>query len=78
MPMPFAKITGQGLAAIACSVGILWGCVISTACRAARGVQRTRQGNPRSAATSTAPPAAHGARIGPLSFAPRRLHVTAG
>lgn len=26
--MPIAKITGQGLAAIACSVALLWGCVI--------------------------------------------------
>jgi hypothetical protein len=26
--MPIAKITGQGLAAIACSVGLLWTCVI--------------------------------------------------
>ena len=26
--MPIAKITGQGLAAIALSVGLLWGCVI--------------------------------------------------
>lgn len=27
--MPVAKITGQGLAAIACSVGLLWSCVIA-------------------------------------------------
>jgi hypothetical protein len=27
--MPIAKITGQGLAAIACSVGLLWTCVIA-------------------------------------------------
>jgi len=26
--MPVAKITGQGLLAIACSVALLWGCVI--------------------------------------------------
>jgi hypothetical protein len=26
--MPIAKITGQGLFAIACSVALLWGCVI--------------------------------------------------
>ena len=25
--MPIAKITGPGLAAIACSVALLWGCV---------------------------------------------------
>jgi hypothetical protein len=25
--MPIAKITGQGLAAIACSVALLWGCI---------------------------------------------------
>ena len=27
--MPIAKITGQGLAAIACSVALLWGCIVS-------------------------------------------------
>jgi hypothetical protein len=27
--MPIAKITGQGLAAIALSVALLWGCLIS-------------------------------------------------
>jgi hypothetical protein len=27
--MPIAKITGQGLLAIACSVALLWGCVIA-------------------------------------------------
>ncbi len=27
--MPIAKITGQGLATIACSVGLLWACVIA-------------------------------------------------
>jgi len=27
--MPIAKITGRGLAAIACSVGLLWICVIA-------------------------------------------------
>ena len=26
--MPIAKITGQGLAAIACSVALLWGCFV--------------------------------------------------
>jgi len=26
--MPIAKITGQGLLAMACSVALLWGCVI--------------------------------------------------
>jgi hypothetical protein len=26
--MPVAKITGQGLLAIACSVSLLWGCLI--------------------------------------------------
>jgi hypothetical protein len=26
--MPVAKITGQGLLAIACSVALLWGCLI--------------------------------------------------
>jgi hypothetical protein len=28
MPMPIARITGQGLTAIAFSVGLLWSCVI--------------------------------------------------
>ena len=27
--MPIAKITGQGLAAIACSVGLLWGSIVT-------------------------------------------------
>lgn len=27
--MPIAKITGQGLAAIACAVGLLWTCVVA-------------------------------------------------
>ncbi len=27
--MPIAKITGQGLAALACSVALLWGCLIA-------------------------------------------------
>jgi hypothetical protein len=27
--MPIAKITGQGLLAIACSVALLWGCLIA-------------------------------------------------
>jgi hypothetical protein len=27
--MPLAKITGPGLGAIACSVGLLWSCVIA-------------------------------------------------
>lgn len=26
--MPIAKITGQGLAAIACSVALLWACLV--------------------------------------------------
>jgi len=26
--MPIARITGQGLAAIACSVALLWACII--------------------------------------------------
>ena len=26
--MPMAKITGQGLIAIACSVALLWGCIL--------------------------------------------------
>jgi hypothetical protein len=26
--MPIVKITGQGLAAIACSVALLWGCIV--------------------------------------------------
>ena len=37
--MPIAKITGQGLAAIACSVGLLWGCVVLNRVQSARALE---------------------------------------
>jgi hypothetical protein len=62
--MPIAKITGQGLAAIACSVALLWGCIVSekVTVRQARKeytqvmrdlqqMQRVRQTQPVSAPT---------------------------
>jgi hypothetical protein len=74
--MPIAKITGQGLAAIACSVCLLWGCVIAeqVARRNAvterilvmREVQRL-QHRPQPLPVST-----------PSPFAPHHPHVTAG
>jgi hypothetical protein len=74
--MPIAKITGQGLAAIACSVGLLWSAVIvgqvaqhkafSERARIIREV-RQLQLRQRQAPVST-----------PSVFAPRRPHLSAG
>ena len=74
--MPIAKITGQGLAAIALSVALLWGCLIgeramlrnALAERArimqqVRLVQQRRQAEPVSA---------------PLRVEPHRERVNAG
>jgi hypothetical protein len=74
--MPIAKITGQGLAAIACSVGILWSCVIlqqvaqrdafrerTRVMREVRQMQERQRPVPVSA---------------PSLLVPRRSHVTAG
>ena len=74
--MPIAKITGQGLAAIACSVGLLWGCVLfgqaaqrnafSERARVIREVRELQQRlHPEPVST-------------PSVFAPRRPHVSAG
>lgn len=51
--MPVAKITGQGLFAIACSVALLWSCLIgervlqrnagSERLRALRGIEQLQQ-----------------------------------
>ena len=74
--MPIAKITGQGLSAIACSVGLLWTCVIfqqvtlrnavTERARVLREVQQLQQ-RQRPLPVSA-----------PSVFAPRRPHVTAG
>jgi hypothetical protein len=55
--MPVAKITGQGLFAIACSVALLWSCLIgervllrhatSERVRARRGIEQLQQHQPR-------------------------------
>jgi hypothetical protein len=72
--MPIAKITGQGLAAIACSVGLLWSCIIidhvkrreavSERARVVREVQRM-QHRQRSEPTSAPSPYSH--RRSPVS-----------
>jgi hypothetical protein len=74
--MPIAKITGQGLAGIACSVGLLWGCVVveqikhrdavterSRVVREVRQMRRQHRTEPSSV---------------PSPFTRKRLHVTAG
>ena len=74
--MPIAKITGQGLAAIAFSVCILWCCVLveqfrhrnavterARVVREVRQMQRQHRSDPASA---------------PSPFSRKRLHVTAG
>ena len=55
--MPIAKITGQGLFAIACSVALLWSCLIgerlmlrdagSERARALREIEQLQQRQPR-------------------------------
>ena len=74
--MPIAKITGQGLGAIACSVGLLWASVLfgqaaqrnalTERARVMREVRELRL-RQRSEPVST-----------PSVFAPRRSPVTAG
>jgi len=74
--MPIAKITGQGLAAIALSVALLWGCLIVERVAAWRAfserakvlsdlsrMQRRQRTQPVSA---------------PLPFTPHRARVAAG
>ena len=73
--MPIAKITGSGLAAIACSVSLLWGCVIvqqvaqrSAATERARVIREVRELQDRRRPMPVSRP---------TPFAPRRPHVTA-
>jgi hypothetical protein len=74
--MPIAKITGQGLAGIACSVGVLWSCIVieqvkhrdavserARVVREVRQMQRQNRSEPASA---------------PSPFTRKRLNVTAG
>ncbi len=74
--MPIARITGQGLIAIAFSVCLLWGCVLveqfrhrnavterARVVREVRQMQRQHRSDPASA---------------PSPFTRKRLHVTAG
>ena len=58
--MPIAKITGQGLLAIACSVALLWGCLIAerVVLRAAVAEQLQRKPRP-TPVVSPLPAAAH-------------------
>ena len=74
--MPIAKITGQGLAAIACSVALLWGCIIGENLERRSAYQerdrvvrevRLLQRQPRSVPVSD-----------PSPLTPRRPHVAAG
>jgi cytochrome b len=74
--MPIARITGQGLAAIAFCVCLLWGCVLVDRARHAAAVTerarvvrevREMQRNHRSEPASN-----------PSPFSRRRLHVSAG
>ncbi len=74
--MPIARISGQGLAAIACSVGLLWGCVLvdqsrrrsavadrARVVREVRQMQRQHRSEPASA---------------PSPFTRKRLSTSAG
>jgi hypothetical protein len=74
--MPIAKSTGQGLAAIALSVGLLWGCVLI------EHLQRTSAVQERSRVMREVRRMQIPARPVPVSdpspLVPRRLHVTAG
>ena len=73
--MPIAKITGHGLATIAVSVGLLWGCVIldrvntrnavTDRARVVREVRRMQRQRSEPAST-------------PSPFTRRRLHISAG
>ena len=74
--MPIAKITGHGLAAIAFSVGLLWGCVICEHFERQRAVQE-RARVMREVRRMQGP--AHPVPVSaPSPLLPRRLHVTAG
>jgi hypothetical protein len=74
--MPIAKITGPGLAAIGCSVALLWGCVVGEQWERQNAVRervrvlrevRRLQGPARPVPVSD-----------PSPFRPHHLHVTAG
>jgi hypothetical protein len=74
--MPIAKITGHGLAAIACSVGLLWGSVIvnrvaqrNAAIERARVIREVRELQRRERPVPVSIPS---------PFAPHRSHLTAG
>ena len=47
--MPIVKITGRGLATIACAVALLWGCFIGERVTARRAYRRARQNHERPA-----------------------------
>jgi hypothetical protein len=75
-PMPIAKITGPGLIAIACSVGLLWTSVLfgqvsqrNALDERARVIREVRQLQFRQRQEPVSTPSV---------FAPRRSHVTAG
>ena len=74
--MPIAKITGQGLAAIACSVCLLWTCVI------AEQVARRNAATERMMVMREVQRLQNQQRPVPVSnpspLLPRRPHVTAG
>ena len=71
--MPIAKITGQGLAAIAVSVALLWGCLIGErvmtrrACldraQVLRDISRMRRGQRPQPVSAPTPPIPHRARV---------------
>ena len=74
--MPIAKITGQGLAAMTCSVGLLWGSVIlgqitqrKALTERARVIREVREFQQRQRPAPAATPSV---------FAPRRQRLTAG
>lgn len=73
--MPIAKITGQGLAGIALSVGLLWGCVVveqvkhrDAVSERARVVREVRQMRLQRSEPVAAP----------SPFTRKRMRVTAG
>ena len=74
--MPIAKITGSGLAAMACSVGLLWGAVIF------QGIAQRNAFNERARVIQEIRVLQQRQRHLPVStpsvFGPRRPRVTAG
>jgi hypothetical protein len=71
--MPIAKITGQGLAAIALSVALLWSCLIgervivrhaaAREARSMRELQQLQRNHPTVPVSTPAPPLSHRPRI---------------